>query len=300
MNRKFSLIMGVCLVLTLLLGSLGSARAAAGDDPAVTPISGDTEFTVEIVPITQLPGTYDLTTQMLAPIGYPDGEAQFEGPGVIVTGFDHGKASVCFFLSTVAVNQGWGGKVGVWTGTKWAKLETVISTTSDEAAETKACATITGNGTYAFIKYVTEPAKLPSYGQCGFEVMAFPIESEGPIFPISKTIALPSYDLLMDAAIVGTSNGYVVPVGGTVSYKIISTVPAGFILAGGSGSGIVAMNNAEDEMPIGMMIVVFDPPVFIDWDNSLEEDFEDLTVRIFFPDCYADFSFSGFFGPPIN
>jgi len=301
MKKGTPVIISCLLVLTLLLGSFSTARAAAGDDPFVTPVSGDKDFTTEIIPIAHLPGTTQTAGQMIVPVGFPEGEAQFGGNGIRVIGMDSGKATVCFSLDTIAVQQGWGGFVGVWNGSKWVKLATSISTTSDEAAATTGCATITGNGTYAFIKYVTEPAKLPSYGQCGFEVMAFPIESEeGPIFPVSKTIALPSYDLLMEAAIVGTSNGYVVPVGGTVSYKIISTVPAGFILAGGSGSGIVAMNNAEDEMPIGMMIVVFDPPVFIDWDNSLEEDFEDLTVRIFFPDCYADFSFSGFFGPPIN
>jgi hypothetical protein len=289
------------IVLTLLLGSFSTARAAAGDDPFVTPVSGDKEFTTEIVPIAALPGSTQTAGQMIVPVGFPEGEAQFGGNGIRVLGMDSGKATVCFSLDTVAVQQGWGGFVGVWNGSKWVKLATSITTTSDEAAATTACATITGNGTYAFIKYVTEPAKLPSYGQCGFEVMAFPIEGgELPFLPFKSTIALPSYDIEMEVAIVMTSNGYVLPVGGTVSYKIISTIPAGLILAGGSGSGIVAMNNGGDEMPIGLMIVVFDPPVLIDWDNSLEEDFEDLTVRIFFPDCYADFNFSGFFFPPID
>lgn len=288
------------LVLSLLLGSFGSAKAAAGDDPFVTPVSGDKDFTTDIVAIAALPGSTQTAGQMIVPVGFPLGEAQFGGNGIRVIGMDSGKATVCFSLDTIAVLQGWGGFVGVWNGSKWVKLATSITTTSDEAAATTACTTITGNGTYAFIKYVTEPTKLPSYGQCGFEVMAFPIESEGPIFPIAPTIALPSYDIEMEAAFVATSNGYVVPVGGTVSYKILSSIPAGFILAGGSGSGIVAMNNAEDEMPIGLMVVVFDPSVFINWDNSLEEDFGDLTVRIFFPDCYADFNFAGFFFPPIN
>lgn len=301
MKRIAPAIFSVLIVITLLLGSLSTARAAAGDDPFVTPVSGDKDFTTEIVPIVNLPGITQIARQMIVPVGFPEGEAQFGGNGIRVIGMDSGKATVCFSLDTIAVQQGWGGFVGVWNGTKWVKFATSITTTSDEAATTTGCATITGNGTYAFIKYVTEPAKLPSYGQCGFDVIAFPIEGEDlPFLPFKSTIILPSYDIEMQAAIVGTSNGYVVPVGGTISYKIISTIPAGLILAGGSGSGRVAMNNAEDEMPIGFMIVVFDPPVLIDWDNSLEEDFKDLAVRIFFPDCYADFSFSGFFFPPIE
>lgn len=90
----------------------------------------------------------------------------------------------------------------------------------------------------------------------------------------------------MDAALILTSNGYTVPVGGSISYKIISSVPEGFILSGASGSGIV------DASGPGIMIAVFSPPVLIDWNNALEEDFEYVTVRIFFPDCYADFNFS--------
>ena len=155
------------LVLTLLLGSFGSAKAEVGDDPVVTPVSGDMVFTTEIVPIASLPGTIVLASQMLAPVGFPEGEAQFEGAGVRVTGMDYGKATACFPLSTIAVNQGWGGKVGVWNGTKWVLLPTAITTTDDEAAGTTACAPIAGNGTYAFIKWVVDPSLLLVKGQCG-------------------------------------------------------------------------------------------------------------------------------------
>ena len=74
------------LVFTLLLGSFGSAKAEIGDDPVVTPISGDMEFTTEVVPIASLPGTTELD-QMLVPVGFPEGEAQFEGAGVLVKGW---------------------------------------------------------------------------------------------------------------------------------------------------------------------------------------------------------------------
>ena len=148
------------LVFTLLLGSFGSAKAEVGDDPVVTPISGDMEFTTEVVPIASLPGTIELADLMLAPAGFPEGEAQFEGAGVLVTKFDTGKASACFTIS--GTQFGWGGKVGMWDGAKWDLLPTTIKTTGDDGTSTTACATITGNGTYAFIKYVVDPDLLPS------------------------------------------------------------------------------------------------------------------------------------------
>ena len=120
------------LVLTLLLGSFGSAKAEIGDDPVVTPISGDMEFTTEVVPIASLPGTTELD-QMLVPVGFPEGEAQFEGAGVLVKGIDCGKATACFVIS--GTQWGWGGKVGMWDGKKWVVLPTTIATTTDETAQ---------------------------------------------------------------------------------------------------------------------------------------------------------------------
>jgi len=147
------------LVLTLLLGSFGSARAEVGDDPVVTPVSGDMDFTTEVVPIASLPGIIELADLMLAPAGFPEGEAQFEGAAVRVTGMDSGKASACFTIS--GTQYGWGGKVGMWNGTKWMLLPTTI-TSPDETPNSIACATIAGSGTYAFVKYVTEPDLLPA------------------------------------------------------------------------------------------------------------------------------------------
>ncbi len=161
MKKVFVPLFSFLLVLSLLLGTYGSAKAAPGDDPVVTPVSGDTEFTTAVVPIAALPGTVTLDDGMLAPVGFPTGEAQFGSNGIRVSGMDQGKATACFFLSAAAINQGWGGKVGVWNGSKWVLLPTSI-TTAEESNTATACASIAGNGTYAFIKYVAEPAKLPA------------------------------------------------------------------------------------------------------------------------------------------
>ena len=135
MKKSAFLLFSIMLVLGLLVLPAGTARAAVGDDPLVTPVSGDMIFTTEIVPIASLPGTIVLASQMLAPVGFPEGEAQFEGAGVRVTGMDYGKATVCFTLSTIAVNQGWGGKAGVWNGTKWVLLPTTITTGTDDGCQ---------------------------------------------------------------------------------------------------------------------------------------------------------------------
>ncbi len=162
------------LVLSLLLGTVGSAKAAPGDDPVVTPVSGDTDFTTEIVPIASLPGVVELEGGMLAPVGFPAGEGQFGGPGILVKGFDSGKATACFFLSAAEVGQGWGGKVALWDGSKWQRMETSI-TTVDETNTASACATITSGGTYAFIKYVTQPDLLPTaLPMCSEQTFAMP------------------------------------------------------------------------------------------------------------------------------
>ncbi len=169
MKKVFVPLFSFLLVLSLLLGTYGSAKAAPGDDPVVTPVSGDTEFTTAVVPIAALPGTVTLDDGMLAPVGFPTGEAQFGSNGIRVSGMDQGKATACFFLSAAAINQGWGGKVGVWNGSKWVLLPTSITTTEESNTAT-ACASIAGNGTYAFIQYVAEPDKLPKARECDFDV----------------------------------------------------------------------------------------------------------------------------------
>jgi hypothetical protein len=124
------------------------------------------EFTTELLPIAQFPGTTEFN-QMLVPVGFPAGEAQYEGQGVIVSGMDSGKATVCFYIT--GTQYGWGGKVGLWNGTKWVKLATTI-TPLEESSKSLACATITSSGMYAFIRYVVDASLLPVKGVCGYDI----------------------------------------------------------------------------------------------------------------------------------
>lgn len=156
------------LVITLLLTSFSTARANAGDDPVVTPVSGDIEFTTEVIQPAFLPGAEEVG-QKFVPFGFPAGEAQFGGNGVAIKGFDSGKATVCYAMRSIEIGQGWGGKFGSWNGTKWVLLPTTITTPTDSAYST-ACATVTGSGTYAFIKFVVDPSLLPQMSECNFDI----------------------------------------------------------------------------------------------------------------------------------
>jgi hypothetical protein len=161
MKKVFSLMLGSLLVVSLLLSVTGTAKGFFVDppslpDPVVTPVSGDMEFSTELLPVAQFPGAQDYN-QMLVPVGFTLGQAQFLDTGVIVSGMDQGKATVCFTFT--GASSGWGGKVGVWNGTKWVLLATTIKNL-EESPNSLACAPITGNGTYAFIRYVADTSLL--------------------------------------------------------------------------------------------------------------------------------------------
>ncbi len=147
------------IVLGLVLVPAGKVSAALGDDPVVTPVSGDMEFTTEVVTVPYLPGTLLLPSQMYGPVGFPIGEAQFYENGIRVTGMEFGKAEVCFTVANTFLNKGWEGAVGVWNGTEWVTLATTF-TTQEELPYTMACAPISGDGTYAFIMGVADPGLL--------------------------------------------------------------------------------------------------------------------------------------------
>ena len=239
------------LVLGLLGASFSSAKAEIGDDPVVTPVSGDMEFATEVVPVASLPSTTVLENQMLVPVGFPLGEAQFEGVGVRVTGMDYGKATACFAVS--GMQYGWGGKVGVWNGTKWVLLPTTI-TKAEEALNSLACASVAGNGTYAFIKYVVDPSLLPT---CAYDTSAWYLGYVGYYY----------------AGNVGSS----LPFGTPVTYKIFNLNPAGAITGDLTGSGTVGNFLPNDADFLG---------------TSVSINGGTATVRISAGGCYKDFFMS--------
>jgi len=274
--KKFVLpFFSLLLVITLALSSFSSVTAAGGN-PWVSPVSGDMEFTATVVPIDRLPGVVELANQKLAPAGFPEGEVQFGGNGVRVTDFDAGKATVCFSLGALEVKQGWGGKVGMWDGTKWGLLPTTIATPGEEASTTSACAGITVNGTYAFIKYIADASLLPqSTPSCGVMTAALPF-----------FYYFDDFDGWMEYSVVYHDS--FIPSGTTISYQLVNVVPSGFFTSGQSGSGTVTayMQLDVDEY---IFLVKFDPLVIFEYDYF--DNLESFTLRVFLPQCYTDFQY---------
>lgn len=189
MKKLVLSLFSIMLVSAMLFSTTSTAAALPPPpttpdlpEPVVTPVSGDMEFTTEFIPIAQFPGTTEFN-QMLVPVGFPAGEAQYEGDGVVVSGMDTGTATACFYIT--GTEYGWGGKVGLWDGTKWIKLVTTI-TPVEESNKSLACAPITGNGTYAFIRYVVDASLLPAYNPCPVDTSGWSLltwsNSEGPYF----------------------------------------------------------------------------------------------------------------------
>jgi hypothetical protein len=262
------------LVLSLLLGSFATAKAAPGDNPTVTPVSGDTDLTTEIIAIASLPGVTELAGGMLAPAGFPAGEAQFGGNGIRVTGMDSGKATACFYLSAAEINQGWGGKVGVWDGTQWVLLATSISL-PEETNNAIACATISGNGTYAFIKYVTEPDKLPTVQLPACNYFAFFM----PELVAGETI---------DGVYHGTLTRFLfisldLRDGMYVTVRSLGTEPPGFIEMPGVGSGVLDYSGF-------MGYLTLDEPMEL---TLYPGRFDFWNLYLTFDDCYQVIQFVG-------
>ena len=125
MKKQFVILLSILLSAFLLLGTFGAVSAkpmptsnsVSLPDPTVTPVSGNTKFEVALLAMQELPGVTTLDSGMLVPTGFPNGEKQFEGKGIQISGFTYGSAKACFAVT--AVGQGWGGQVGSWNGTKW-------------------------------------------------------------------------------------------------------------------------------------------------------------------------------------
>jgi hypothetical protein len=296
MKRTALSVFSCLLVLSLLLGTWGSAKAAPGDNPIVTPISGDTSFITEIIPIASLPGVTTLSGGMLAPVGYPDGEVQFGGNGIQVTGMDRGKASACFFLSAAEINQGWGGKVGLWNGSKWVRLDTTI-TIPEETNNAVACATISGNGIYAFIKYVTEPDKLPlptpvaiDPDLCSAKTRVFPVVtssfiSSGVWHPGYLNLSTGGNTLISDVKYA---------VGTPVIFELLSSTPSGIfampLVINGTISKIIAFTTYQSIPDVYVYAVTYSPSK-VTYTGDIHPS---LTYQVTLPNCH----FTGVYLPP--
>ena len=242
----------ILLVVTLLLSV--SVKSAAMPltppslpEPYVTPVSGDMEFTTELLPVQRFPGAQEYN-QMLVPVGFPLGEAQFLDTGVVVSGMDSGKATACFYFT--GAESGWGGKVGVWNGSKWVLLPTTIKNL-EESVNSLACAPITGNGTYVFIRYVADASLLPANNSCGYEIFfAWWSSSDYESGDGWETGYIEFFVIGSDTDLTGK----------TVTVTLLRSEPVGGFVWYGTATGVLI-----DLFP-GYYYIDVIPPVYYEWD----------------------------------
>lgn len=249
MKRVILPVVSLVLVMSVLLSFPVNASAAPilndSSTANVSWISGDKTFSADAIEIVNLPGTTTLSSGLIVPAGFTiAGEKQFEGSGIQVSGFESGKLKACFPISGIV--DGWGGKVGRWNGSKWDLLATTISTPA-ESAISWGCATISQNGTYALLKWVVDPTKLPqSKPDCGYTL----VTAFGLSF-IPPTGDDPYYGNYDDFAVAGDSNLD----GKTITVSLYSSEPAGSYSLSNSFSGTL------EELSEGLYVLTVSPSV---------------------------------------
>jgi hypothetical protein len=148
MKKFVPVFVAFALAFSLVLAGFSPAQAAVKwDDPVVTPLSGDTEFTVTLLDPAKI-GSYKGESGLTIPDGFLDAEKQFGGKLLVLKGVSLGSEKLCFPFPTY--QYGWRGFLARWDGTKWVKLTTTV-TTGKEGAAAMACTTIYGDGTYGLI-----------------------------------------------------------------------------------------------------------------------------------------------------
>jgi hypothetical protein len=191
-----------------------------------------------------------------------------------VSNFLYGKANACFPFGNYA--YGWRGNVYQWNGSKWAKLDTVV-TKGNDGSPALACATIYGSGTYALLDWYSsqDAPQGAAMKEC----------TNTPFVLAEIDYNAQEKYLVFLGGIIDT----VLPVGTPVSYQIFNISPAGAVTGDLSGKGSVF-----GIYPWGadgtVSLAVFGEP-----DIHFKGKFDTLkfTVRFTYSGCYKDYRFLG-------
>jgi hypothetical protein len=125
---------------------VNAANSSTG--PSVTPLSGDTSFTLGLIEPEKLEGAYLGPRGYYLPTGFNQGEKQFTGKALEISDVSLGTQKTCFPFASYP--YGWRGSIYQWNGTSWVILETAINKGID-GSPAQACTTTYGNGIYALI-----------------------------------------------------------------------------------------------------------------------------------------------------
>lgn len=152
MGKRIKLTIIICALIGVFCSTLvgySPVNAESGSTgPSVTPLSGDTSFVLRMIAPEKLAGAYLGPRGYYLPIGFPQGEKQFSGKALEISGINLGTQKTCFPFANYP--YGWRGSIYQWNGSSWLLLETTM-TAGIEGNPAQACATTYGDGVYALI-----------------------------------------------------------------------------------------------------------------------------------------------------
>jgi hypothetical protein len=126
-------------------------------DPYAVPSNDKTDIADDVIGQVDLPGTIQLSSGKLAPMGFTAGFAQFGGPGLQVSGLvKPATALVCFPFR--GYNFKWTGSIYKWDSatSAWVAAATTFPKDGDDVVNW-ACTSGAGNGIYSLIIWYIGP-----------------------------------------------------------------------------------------------------------------------------------------------
>ncbi len=263
MKRSVVLIVMIALLASIFLtGFVIPGGGVNWGDPTTMPIMGDTAFIAKVVDPSSLPGTYIGAGGYPLPSGFIEGDAQFGGKGLVLSGVDFGLQQTCFPFPTYY--YGWRGSVYGWDGAKWVKYTTTI-TEGQDGAITTACAKTFGNGSYAllvgFNQALAPAPALPPEEECTSD-LGMSYWEWGPTFLFNVGVRF-----------TGT---FQPELGQPYTWKIENVKPVNF-LTPLSGSGKTAKEDDENIVSIRDTIYT---------DGGYPDTSFSFTIKVYIPDCH--------------
>lgn len=153
----FVLASSFALMLTSYASAIPLPLTIVVPDPFAVPSVEGAKITSEVLGVPSLPGTMVLASGKYSPVGYKEGDAQFGGSGLKVSGLEKGvKAKVCFSFRDYSYK--WKGVITMWDGHKWVTQKTEFPIDAD-GVTSWACTQGAGNGTYSLIQWYYGPAE---------------------------------------------------------------------------------------------------------------------------------------------
>jgi hypothetical protein len=181
MSKRIELTIIICVLIgvfcSTLVGYSPVNAASSSPGPSVTQLSGDTSFSFKMIEPGKLEGAYLGSRGYYLPTGFPQGEKQFSGKALEISGVSLGTQKTCFPFANYPF--GWRGSIYQWNGNSWLLLETTVSP-GMEGNPAQACAITYGDGVYALITgYSQALAPKKTVVQIEDEVCIEDLETDG-------------------------------------------------------------------------------------------------------------------------